>query len=88
MNILFNTLEYTKGAEAVGIKREHAEYQAEQIAKLVDNNIATKKDVLLLKDQLKNEMVKLEQRLTIKLGGMMVVSTTLTITILGFIFKT
>ena len=61
MTILFNTLEYSKGAEAIGIKREHAEYQAEQMAKLIDNNLSTK-----------NDLIHLEQRLTIKLGSMLI----------------
>jgi hypothetical protein len=29
---LFDTLKFTQGAESIGIKREHAEYLAEQIA--------------------------------------------------------
>lgn len=47
--IPFDTLEYTKGAEAVGIKREHAEYQATKMAKMIDNNFAMKNDITLLK---------------------------------------
>jgi hypothetical protein len=76
MSQIFDTLEYTKGAEAVGIKREHAEYQAQQLGKLVDNELVTK-------SYLHTELKDLENRMLIKLGGIMVVG----ITLLGFILK-
>jgi diacylglycerol kinase family enzyme len=72
MSGIFDSLDYTKGAEAIGIKREHAEYQAQQMAKLIDNSLATKVDLL-----------QLEQRLLIKLGSLMIAG----IGILGFILK-
>ena len=72
MSIIFDTLDYTKGAEKVGIKREHAEFQAKEMAKLVKETLATKSD---LKD--------LEYRLIIKLGGIMITG----MTVLGFILK-
>jgi GDP-D-mannose dehydratase len=78
MSLIFDTLEYTKGAELVGIKREHAEYQAKQISRLIDNELATKNDLFIaLKD--------LENRLIIKLGAMMFVGFGLVITILSFL---
>jgi hypothetical protein len=76
MSQIFDTLEYTKGAEAVGIKREHAEYQAQQLGKLVDNELVTK-------SYLHTELKDLENRMLIKLVGIMVVG----ITLLGFILK-
>lgn len=45
MTILFDASKYIKGAEEVGIVRAHAEYQAQQIAALVYNNLATKRDI-------------------------------------------
>jgi hypothetical protein len=76
MAALFDTLKYTKSAEAVGIPRKHAEFQAEEMAKLIDNTLATKND---LKD--------LELRLLIKMGTMMVVCSGLIMSVLGFIMK-
>lgn len=90
MSNIFNTLEYTKGAEAIGIKREHAEYQALQMAKLIDDTFATKRDLYSMEKDIKNEIKDLkneikilEQRLLIKLGSLMIAG----ISILGFILK-
>lgn len=79
MSSMFDTLDYTKGAEAIGIKREHAEYQAQQMNRLIGDNVATKNDILILK----NEMILMEQRIIIKLGIVMVAL----VTILGIIIK-
>jgi hypothetical protein len=97
MSLLFDTLAYTKGAEAVGIVREHAEYQAQQINKILDNNVATKSDLSLLEkyidskfiiigerfNLIEEKMKSLENRMIIKLGSLMVIG----LSILGFILK-
>jgi preprotein translocase subunit Sss1 len=79
MALAFNTLEYTKGAEKVGIKREHAEYQAEQIAKFVESNLATKNDI----QDVLHKISEIEYRLTIKLGSLMLTG----MGILGFVLS-
>lgn len=83
MAVVFDSLDYTKGAEAVGIKREHAEYQAKQMMKLIDTSLATKSDI----NDIRKDMIQLEQRLLIKVGGMMVVCSGIIIAMLGFILK-
>lgn len=76
MKVPFDTLNYTKGAIAVGMDRAQAEYQAEQMAQLINDELVTKSFLeTILKD--------LENRLTIKLGTIMLAG----ITILGFILK-
>ncbi len=59
----FDTLEYAKGAEAVGTPKEQAEYQAQQIAKLVDYQIVTKGDIERLEHRLDSSIEKLEHKL-------------------------
>ena len=73
---MFDTLQYTKGAELVGIPRTHAEYQAEQMSKLLDESLVNKHD-----------LVDLETRLVIKFGGMMVVFASIMISVLGYIIR-
>lgn len=83
MSQIFDTLEYTNGAEAVGIKREHAEYQAKQLSKIanhIENDLVTK-------SYLSKELLMMEQRLVIKMGMMMFVIGGLIISILTFIIK-
>lgn len=61
---MFDTLKYSKVLEAAGIARDQAEAHIKIIAEIVEGDLATKQDVRELKD----EMLKLEYRLIIKLG--------------------
>jgi hypothetical protein len=76
MSEAFNTLEYTKGAIKVGIPREQAEYQAEQLSVLIYDKLVTKRD-----------LKELELNLFIKLGGLVVICSSLVVGVLGFIIK-
>lgn len=72
---LFSTLRYSKALEAVGVSRDQAEAHIKIIAEIVEGDLATKADVRELKD----EMQKLEYRLIIKLGSIIVATITLAI---------
>lgn len=67
----FNAIDYVNGAIEAGFTREQAEYQVKYAIKVSDI-LATKTDLKLTVDDLKNEMKLLESRLTVKLGTMMV----------------
>ena len=82
---MIDTLMYVKKLEASGVPREQAELQVEIMADIVDKNYATKQDLKdlssefrqemrELRSELKHDMQRLEDRLTIKLGSMMVVT--------------
>lgn len=60
--ITLDTLAITKKLKSSGYSQQQAEAQAEVLADLVENNLSTKAD-----------LKELEYRLTIKLGGMLVV---------------
>lgn len=83
MSHIFDALEYTNGAEAVGIKREHAEYQAKQISRIT-NHLEID---LVTRDYLSKELLMMEQRLIIKMGMMMFVMGGLMVSILTFMLK-
>jgi hypothetical protein len=85
MQRAFDTLDYTKGAEAIGIKREHAEYQAEQMAKIIDSNLTTKNDLFSLESKLKLTIANLEIRLIKWMIGLAISQTALTLTVVGFL---
>ena len=72
---MFDTLRYSKALEAVGVSRDQAEAHIKIIAEIVEGDLATKADVRELKD----EMQKLEYRLIIKLGSIIVATITLAI---------
>ena len=62
-SIVFDTHAFVKRLTAVGMPEEQAEALADEQAKLIDERLATKAD-----------LERLEQRLTIRLGGMLVVA--------------
>ncbi|MEK7357700.1 MAG: hypothetical protein AAB250_14710 [Bdellovibrionota bacterium] len=62
---MIHTLMYAKKLIAIGIPREQAEAQIEIMAEIVEDHLVTKED---FKD-LKNEMIQMEYRLTIKFGS-------------------
>ena len=51
-----------------------AEVQAETFAEIIDEKLATKKDLKELETRLKRDMKEMEMRLTIRLGSMMTAS--------------
>lgn len=65
MNTLaFDTLAYAKKLKAVGFSEEQAEVQAEALAEVIDDKLATKRDLQEMELRLKHD-------LTLRLGGMM-----------------
>lgn len=81
--MIFDTLQYTKGAEEVGIKREHAEYQAQQLSKFLDYNVVTKADFEWLNKSIDEKLLNMQNAIVIRLGSLVVVG----IAVLGFILK-
>ena len=69
--IAFDTLAYAKKLKVVGFTEEQAEVQAEALAEMVNETLATKKDLKELEVTLKRDIKELEMRLTIRLGGML-----------------
>lgn len=62
-SIVFDTHAFVKRLTAVGMPEDQAEALADEQAKLIDERLATKDD-----------LERLEQRLIIRLGGMLVVA--------------
>ena len=75
---MFNTLRYMKKLEEVGISRDQAETHIQIIAEIIEGDMATKQDVKEIKD----EMIKLEYRLIIKLGALVTVITATAVAVL------
>lgn len=79
--IAFDTLAYAKKFIAAGFTQQQAEAQAEALAEIIDERLATKQDILMLKKDMKeletllrHDMKEMELRLTIRLGAMMAAS--------------
>lgn len=70
--VTFDTLRYAKKMVAVGFTQQQAEAQAEAIAEIVDERLATKQDIKELEIKLETRIRELELHMTIKLGGLMI----------------
>ena len=65
--IAFDTLKYAKRLKDSGVPDKQAEAEAEALAEVLEVNL---KD-LATKEDLRRDLREMEQRMTIKLGGMM-----------------
>ena len=77
--ITFDTLKFANKLKSAGVVPEHAE--AEALAELFEINlkeVATKEDIKHLEERLcerfDGKFIQLEQRMTIKLGALMVIA--------------
>ena len=57
----FDTLKFAKRAEKAGFTKQQAEFQAEEIAKVIDDNLITKDDLKLVSDEVKCLNIELEK---------------------------
>jgi len=64
--LIFDTLKYANTLKAAGVASEQAEAQANALSEVLEVNLKE----LATKD----DLIQLEQRMTIKLGSMMVVA--------------
>ena len=85
----FNALAYVKKLRAAGVPEPQAEAQAEALVEVIDENLATKKDIFEIKKDLKESELRfvqkieelefkikeIELRMTIRLGGLIALST-------------
>lgn len=72
-------MQYANRLKAVGVPEKQAEVQAEALREIMDNKLATKKDLELVrkdlelaKNELKRDIKDIELRMTLKLGSIMV----------------
>lgn len=61
--IVFDTLQFAKRAEKAGFTKQQAEFQAEEMATIIENDLATKRDLEYWAN-----------KLTIRFGGMLAIA--------------
>lgn len=59
--IAFDTLAYVKKLKAAGVPEKQAEIHAETFAEIIEDRIATKHDILMLKQNIKELELTLKQ---------------------------
>lgn len=72
--ITFDTHVFVKKLIGAGMPEAQAEILAAEQAALIEDKLATKRDLAEMEARLKAEIVAGEQRMTIRLGGMLVVA--------------
>jgi len=72
--LFFDTLAYAKKLKQAGFTEEQAEVQSEALAGVLENNIATKRDIHSLDQKIEQQSEILSYKLTIRLGSMLVVA--------------
>jgi hypothetical protein len=76
--LTFDTLKYANTLKAAGVSQAQAEAQAAALSEVMEVNLkelATKGDLILLRQ----ELIQLEQRMTIKLGTMLAATVGMTV---------
>ena len=75
--ITFDMLKFANKLKSAGVVPEHAEAEAEALADIFEINlkeVATKEDIKHLEERIDSKFIQLEQRVTIKLGALMVIA--------------
>ncbi|MEO5328556.1 MAG: CCDC90 family protein [Magnetococcus sp. THC-1_WYH] len=74
VTIVFDTLAYAKRLRSAGVPEAQAEVHAEAMSELIEERLATKRDLHELEANLKRDMREMELRLThnltLRLGAM------------------
>lgn len=72
----FDTLKFANRLKAAGVPDKQAEARAEALAEVFEVNLKelVAKEDLVTKEDLHRELLHLEQRMTIRLGAMLVVA--------------
>ena len=79
--ITFDTLAYAKKLKAAGVDEKQAEVQAEALAEIIEDKLATKQDLQELELRLSHKIEAIEHSLTLKLGAMLVVGISVVATL-------
>lgn len=69
--VFVDSMSYIRRLEAKGYTQEQAEEQISVMLDIMNNNLASKQDLIKLESDLKSEMKQMELRMVVKLGGIM-----------------
>ena len=85
VTITFDTFENVKRLKAVGFTEEQAAEQTRIISELIENRLATKQDIELLRQDMEERLVVLEANVTAKIikwvAGMLVAQAAIVATL-------
>lgn len=70
----FDTLGYFEKLKAAGVPEQQAKVQTEALREIIEDQLATRKDLAEMELRFDTKLKELEYRLIIRLGGMMAAS--------------
>jgi hypothetical protein len=70
----FDTLGYFERLKSAGMPEQQAKVQTEALREIIEDKLATKKDLMDMESRLEAKVRELEYRLVIRLGAMMAAS--------------
>ena len=76
----FDTLRYAKRLKEVGLTDQQAEVHAEALKELIDEKLATKSDIIMLK----RDIAEMGMKMTIRFGGMLIAAVLVLAAIIKF----
>ena len=85
MSVAFDTLKYANQLESVKFSKDQAEKLAILQKEIIDrsqDDLATKKDLLLIKNELEHKIEIIAKELTIKMGAMFIASVGILIAVI------
>lgn len=90
-----NALKYIKSLEAAGFARAQAEVQVQMVLDILEGDLVTKSDLSVLQETMNarfagvdTRLAELELRLTTRIGLAIVTSSTILLSVLGYLIKT
>ncbi|MCD6295298.1 MAG: hypothetical protein J7M20_10380 [Deltaproteobacteria bacterium] len=72
--VTFDAFSYAKKLKAAGFTEQQAEVQAQAFAEIIEERLAPKQDIALLRRDMKELELRLKHDLTLRMGGMLVAS--------------
>lgn len=85
MTLVFDTLQYAKKLREAGVSEQQAEVQAEALAEIIEDNVASKIDLKELAMQLNLRMAELKHDLIKWVCGLTVAQAAIIISCIKFI---
>ena len=74
--IIFDTLAYANKLKGVGVPEKQAEVQAEALAEVIEDRLATKDDIEKLEERLENKIEEMGYKMIIRTGGIVALAVT------------
>jgi hypothetical protein len=75
--IVFDTLSFAKKLKSAGFTEQQAEIQAEALAEIIENNLATKRDLKELETRLMTSIAEIKADMIKWVAGMLVAQAAL-----------